>query len=1063
MHYLELALLGSFEVRLSGQRVKGLTSEKMRALLAYLAVEADRPHTREQLAELLWPDRPPGIAAQNLRQSLTRLQRLLPQPSALQPFLLITRHTVQFNLASDVWLDTAAFETARAACQQHAHKRLDQCRQCAPQLDTLANLYRGEFLADLIADSAPFEEWSVLKREWYRREALHALDHLTRRLDWQGRYEQAYQLAWRQVEIDPLREEAHAQVIRSLTLSGRPREALLQYENLRQLLHTELNVEPADDTTLLMEQIRDGSLLQAAHTSAQRHNLPRQFSPLIGREAELAQLDDWLDDEACALLTIWGPGGVGKTRLAIEVARRRVSRYRDGVTYVPLAAVTQPDRLIAAMAASLGATFAGQLDPQQQLLNYLRNKELLLVLNNFEQLIAGVDVVAAILEHAPGVKIIVTSREALKLRAEWLYQLNGLTVDGRDDSAAVQLFVQTAQRARRDFDYTRANAAAILRLCRLVDGLPLAIELAAAQVRDHTCAEIAAAVEQNLDVLSTSLRDVPERQRNLRALFEYSWALLQPIERGALMSLSLFRSGASSNAAAQVAQAAPKTLSALVDQSLLHRSDGDRYEMHELVRQYAAEKLAETAGDYAAAQRRFVAYFAAWTQQRESELRDRRQATALLLIEPEIENLRTAWEWSIAAGDEAAIDQLMTGLFRFFRLRSWFVQGDQTIALVIDWLGPQAPTAARRILLGRALTWRGVFAYSLARLSEARAALVESCELLKRDEDRSLRAAALSHLCHVAAHLGQHADAERYGRESLELFRAAQDRSGEAMAALNLGNVFKDRGDFEQGRQFYQRSLELQGDNGDPRATAATLNNLGTIAQQTGAYAEAKNLYARAAQNYRELADRYGQALTLTNLGIIADIQGDYPEAIRLYQSSLELRREIGERLGMSYSYSNLGFVAYEQGEYVKARRLLQQGLDLKIECGERRTLASSYFDLGLVAIELGEYAEAERQLQLALRGALAVQSALQAMEILSGVAALWLRTNQFEAALLADIFALVIEHPATSQEVREKTQRLRAEWLTYQPGRAPATHDSDRSWEDIAPAVLDRLHHQIR
>ena len=495
MHYLELALLGSFEVRLNGEPVRGLTSEKIRALLAYLAVEADRAHSREQLAELLWPDRAPGIALQNLRQSLTRLQRLLPQPSALHRFLTITRHTVQFNLASDVWLDSSTFETARAAYQQHTHKRLDQCRQCAPHLEALANLYRGEFLADLIADSAAFEEWAVLKREWYRREALAALDHLTRRLEWQGRYEQAYQTAWRQIKIDPLREAAHAQVMRNLALSGHQREALLQYENLRQLLHTELNVEPAAATTTLLEQIRDGSLSQAANASAQRHNLPRQFSPLVGRETELTQLDDWLDDDACALLTIWGPGGVGKTRLAIEVARQRVARYRDGVTYVPLAAITRPDRLIATMAASLGATFAGRLDPQQQLLNYLRDKELLLVLNNFEQLIAGVDLIAAILEHAPGVRIIVTSREALKLRAEWLYQLDGLPVAERDDSAAVQLFIQTAQRARRDFTYTRANAPAILRLCQFVEGLPLAIELAASQVRNHTCAEIAAAPE----------------------------------------------------------------------------------------------------------------------------------------------------------------------------------------------------------------------------------------------------------------------------------------------------------------------------------------------------------------------------------------------------------------------------------------------------------------------------------------------------------------------------------------------------------------------------------------
>ena len=1054
MHYLELVLLGPFEARLNGETVTGLTSEKMRGLLAYLAVEADRVHPREQLAELLWPAKPPGIAQQNLRQSLTRLQRLLPQPSALHPFLTITRQMVQFNLASDVWLDTSAFETARVACQQHAHRRLDQCRQCAPQLDTLAHLYRGEFLADLIADSAPFEEWVVLKREWYRREALHALDHLTRRLEWQGRYEQAYQLAWRQVEIDPLREEAHAQVMRSLALSGRPREALLQYDNLRQLLQAELNVEPADDTTALVERIRDGSLLQAAHTSAQRHNLPRQFSPLIGRETELAQIDDWLDDEACALLTIWGPGGVGKTRLAIEAARRRVTRYRDGVTYVPLAASTQPDRLIAAIAASLGLSFAGRLDPLQQLLNYLRDKDLLLVLNNFEQLIAGVDLIAAMLDHAPGVKIIVTSREALKLRAEWLYQLNGLPVDEHATSAAVQLFIQTAQRVRRDFGYTRDNAASIARLCQLVDGLPLAIELAAAQVRDHTCAEIAAAVEQNLDVLSTSLHDVPERQRNLRALFAYSWDLLQPIEREALMSLSLFRGGASSDAAAQVARATPETLGALIDQSLLHRSDADRYEMHELVRQYAAEKLAENPGDYAAAQQRFIAYFSAWAQQREPELHDRRQPAALITIEQDIENLRAAWEWSIAMEDAVAVNQMLRGLFRFFRLRSRFTEGDQAGGLAIDWLRGQPATGIVRSVLGRALTWRGLFACHLARLAESREMLVESCELLRGENDRSARAEALTHLCFASTHVGQYDDAERYGRESLELYQAVHNSAGEAMAALNLGNVFKDRGDYEQGRRFYQRSLDLQRPDGDPREMAVTLNNLGSIEQILGDYATAKASYDRAVKIYREIDDRYGQAVTLTNLGIVADIQGDYPEAIRLHQVSLELRRDIGERLGMAYSYTNLGYVAFAQGEYGQARRLFQQGLELKIECGERRLLASSYFNLGLAAIELGSYVEAEHQLHEALRCALTVQSVPQVLEILSGVASLWLRTKRTDAALLPDIFALVIEHTATPQEVREKTQRLQAAWLARQSAPA-ATRSPSRSWEALVDIVL--------
>lgn len=242
---------------------------------------------------------------------------------------------------------------------------------------------------------------------------------------------------------------------------------------------------------------------------------------------------------------------------------------------------------------------------------------------------------------------------------------------------------------------------------------------------------------------------------------------------------------------------------------------------------------------------------------------------------------------------------------------------------------------------------------------------------------------------------------------------------------------------------------------------AATLNNLGAIAQQVGDYATAKKLYDRAVKIYRDIEDRYGQALTLTNLGIVADIQGDTPEAIRLYQAGLELRREIGERLGMAYSFNNLGHVAYAQGDYVKAQRLFQQGLDLRLERGERRLLATSHLSLGLVAIELGQYAEAEEQLQAALRSAAAMQIVPQVLEILSGVAALWLRTDRTDSTLLQEVFTLVIEHSATPQEVREKAQHLQAEWLIHQPTPSKTSLQT-RSWQEIVAEVLSADQQQV-
>ena len=319
-----------------------------------------------------------------------------------------------------------------------------------------------------------------------------------------------------------------------------------------------------------------------------------------------------------------------------------------------------------------------------------------------------------------------------------------------------------------------ANGYGGMRLWQLVPGLPLATDLAASLVPVHTCAVITPAVQQHLDMLSGSLRVVPERQRSLRAMFSDSWDLLQPIEREALMGLALFRGGAASDAAARVAPATPEALSALIDQSLLRRSETGRYEMHELVRQYAAEQLAKDAAARAAAQQRFIAYFAAWAHDRAPELNDRRQRSTLAMIEPDVENLRAAWEWAIVMGDEAAIDRLMSSLFRFFRLRSWFAQGDQLIALVIDWLRARSMTDSVCSLLGRALMWRGVFAYSLSRLSEAHDVLVESCELLNSDSNRSERALTWGHLCYVSTQLGEYERAEQYGRESLELFHGSR-------------------------------------------------------------------------------------------------------------------------------------------------------------------------------------------------------------------------------------------------------------------------------------------------
>ncbi|MEZ4619998.1 MAG: BTAD domain-containing putative transcriptional regulator [Caldilineaceae bacterium] len=444
----ELTLLGTFLLTVDGDPVAGLTSEKMQALLAYLAVEQTQSHSREAIAEMLWPDRPEGVARQNLRQALSRLQRALPAGG--EPLLIVNRREVHFNTSCDVEIDYQHFVSIVAQVRRHPHENVAACTACCHLLTTAVDLYQGEFLTALYCDSPAFDEWRLLKAEWLRREVLQALDTLLQQAETAQHWVDAYRFAWRSVEIDPLREVAHQQVMRALAHSGRRTEALAQYDTLAHLLRQELDVAPSSASTALFEAIRDHQIAQIgtptdSHAHSQTslpatappaipHNLPIQHIPFVGRQQELARIADRLVLPECHLLTLVGPGGAGKTRLALEVATRQLQspqrRFPEGVYFVALATVKDDEQLLAAVAAALDYRFPDKArssgERQSALVHYLHDKRLLLLLDNYEQLTDTMTLILAILSQAPTVQLLVTSRIPLQLRAEWLIDVIGL-------------------------------------------------------------------------------------------------------------------------------------------------------------------------------------------------------------------------------------------------------------------------------------------------------------------------------------------------------------------------------------------------------------------------------------------------------------------------------------------------------------------------------------------------------------------------------------------------------------------------------------------------------------
>jgi DNA-binding SARP family transcriptional activator/predicted ATPase len=636
MSGLRLEFLGPPRVEIDGAPVN-INRHKAMALLAYLAVSGEA-QPRDTLATLFWPESSQSLARNSLRRDLSILNKALGRG-----WLIIERESVGLRHPG-IWLDVAYFRQRLAGCRTHGHPVEAVCSACLQPLTEAVTLYRDDFLAGFsLADCPGFDEWHFFQAEALRQELASALERLVHGYSIQGEYEAALPHARRRLALDPLHEPAHRQLMLLYARTGQQGAALRQYQLCVQTLQEDLGVAPAPETTAMYQQIRAATASKGAATSLPdkdadfpptqsrpTNNLPVPTTPFVGRVEGLAEIARRLTDPACRLLTLTGPGGVGKTRLAIQAARTLVddsfgpTTFTGGVYFVRLVSVGSPDGVIPAIANALGTSLSGDGAPQEQLLNFLHQKEMLLILDNFEHLLPpspadgekdkvdpdreaanSATLVADILSAEPGIKILVTSWEALNLQGEWVYPVAGMRyplaaiVNGDtllpdvERYSAVQLFAQSARRVRPDFSLSTEQAC-VLHICRLVEGLPLALELAAAWLKILSCAEVAREIEHSLDFLSTSLRNVPARHRSMRAVFEHSWQLLTQPEQHILRQLSTLRGDFSHEAAEQVTGASLPELVALVDKSLLRITPTGRYRMHELLRQFAAEKLEDS-------------------------------------------------------------------------------------------------------------------------------------------------------------------------------------------------------------------------------------------------------------------------------------------------------------------------------------------------------------------------------------------------------------------------------------------------------------------------------------
>ena len=819
---------------------------------------------------------------------------------------------------------------------------------------------------------------------------------------------------------------------------------------IAELLATHLDIPP-DQIPLFLKVARQEKAADSLgeiespgppHLSGRRVPIPHAPGSLIGREFELAQIASLVEDPKCRLLTLTGAGGIGKTRLALETASQIQDAFEFGGVFINLVPLGGRDQIVTAIADALGIVLYSASDRSVQLINRLRNHKVFIVLDNFEHLLSQVDCVSLardLLAGAPLVKLLVTSREPLQVQSEWVFEVRGLPVpginelDSLESSSAVKLFVQRAQQTSLGFELRPEDRQAVRQICQIVDGMPLAIEMAAAWTRTLACAEIAHEIQSNINFLITSSRDTTERHRSIRATFDHSWKLLSDEEQTVLQRLSIFKGGFRREAAEYVAGANLPLLSALVSKSLLHRTEQGHYDLHELVRQYSLEYLKKNESDHVETQDRHSEYYSALLKKRGDGFKSVSQPTVAKELAAEIANLRQAWQWAGERGQAAQVGQAADTLFWLYELRCDCREGVPLFGHVANSLEPENASqrgAASGLDETQVITWARVMAY-------------QGFFCLRQ---------------------GLHPQSKDLLERSLAILRPMAERgslaAGDALSntLAFLGMLTVSLGDYINGNHFLNEGLEIKRASNDGWGIAFCLRQLGVLGFYQGAYDEADRLLSEGLEVSRALGNSWAIAYSLDFLSTAAYTRGEYAEAERLLREGLALSKQVEDRFTTAYALNGLGLVKQSLGEHAEARRLLEDSISIWREIGDLASMAQSLNNLGDVYLETNENLEAQKCFLEALSVAKNAGLVPVMLDALLGIATL--RANEGMHATAVKTLAHIKDRSASTQATKSRAEKLYTEFGSKLPAEeldVLSAEFHEESFDRLVQEVLGR------
>jgi predicted ATPase/DNA-binding SARP family transcriptional activator len=957
-----------------------LAFERRTQLLALLALKATWVG-RAEIAAMLWPDQETRLAFANLRKTLFRLQNV-----DWAVGLESTSGAVRFDADTDV----AAFETA-----------LREGRTG----DALRH-YRGDLLAGFDDDQSDmWNEWLEFERNRLRvawRAA--ALEHLAGNVE----AESAIALSGRLLESDPLDEAALRAHLTWLARTGDLSRARRAYRTFAERLAEDTGLSPGPELKALHDAIGSGAVDAArpplSASAAARGKPTAADDGFVGRTTELRRIAELLAKPDCRWLTLLGPGGIGKTRLAQRALLDLAPGFTDGVAFIALEDAHQPSDLGSQLARDLDVRLAGGAEPLEQVIAWLRNRQMLLVLDNVDQLAVHASMFDEMLRACAGIRVLATSRVRLVLRNEWLLPLDGLACPEIEDQDrieafdAARLFIRAAQRVEPSL-LPAVEADAIADICRQVGGLPLALELAAAWTRVLSCVAIADELRRSSELLRTVDPARPQRQASIEAVFEQSWAHLGDSERRALARLALFRGGFTADAARSIADIRLPVLAALTDKSLLKR-EGQRHFLHPLVQQLAAGKLAPGDEHDAMARahsRHFLRLLAA--ERRKIRHADR---TTLLAIDAELDNVRAAWRWALAAGPADDLARAAPSLMSFCDHRGLRIEGVSLLREALD--GASARTEPR-----------------VAAVIEAAAA-------------------------HLEYRLDHYAEAESLATRGLAGAEASGDTATQLQCFQVIGASAARVGRLADARRAFQRVMRLSQEIGDATNVAATLDNLGLIERMLGRFDESLRLYGQALLQHRALGDAGGEALCLNNLGVVHVLRHELDAA----RDRLLAARALCERHGLPTTRcmieNNLADLAMRGADWATARGHAERALELSATTGQRAVVVEARQVLMRLALKDGDLAGARAELRALLEEALAIGRTVSLTHAVARFAELLAAQGAADCACRVMGFAL--QQPGLVGTERDEAAEQLAHW------RREAGTITDAEW--TGPSLVE-------